>query len=115
MTLTLLWSLTNVFHLSLGRVERALDHNEADQRRSQRDQDGSDIRTVELERLLAEGLSLVERVSPRTDARCGRHPLRTPSWRMLAVVHRLARPAIKRFPPAAVIDSSDFIAAKALH
>ena len=56
-----LWSLTNVFHLSLGRVDHALDRNETDQRRSQRDQDGSEIRSVELERLLAEGLTLLER------------------------------------------------------
>ncbi len=60
----LLWSLTNVFHLSLGRIDRALDRNESDQRRSQRDQDGSEIRSVELERLLAEASASSNAATP---------------------------------------------------
>ena len=40
---------------------RELDDNERAQRRSQRDQDGSEIRSVELERLTAEGMTLIER------------------------------------------------------
>src|SRR5258706_3544874 len=50
----LLWSTVNLF-------QRELDDNEQAQRRSQRDQDGSEIRSVELERLTAEGMSLIER------------------------------------------------------
>lgn len=57
----LAWSLTNLFHRAGTRVERELDDNEHAQRRSQGEQDGSEIRSVELERLTAEGLSLIER------------------------------------------------------
>ena len=57
----LLWSTVNLFHRAADRVERELDGNEQAQKRSQKDQDGSEIRSVELERLLAEGLTLMER------------------------------------------------------
>ena len=57
----LLWSTVNVFHRAGERIERELDTNEQAQKRSQKDQDGSEIRSVELERLLAEGLTLIER------------------------------------------------------
>src|SRR5690606_32307489 len=54
----LLWSAVHLFHRALERAERALDANESAQRRSQLEQDGSEMRSVELERLIAEGLSL---------------------------------------------------------
>jgi len=57
----LLWSTTNLFHRAVGRIERELDDNEQAQRRSQKEQDGSEIRSVELERLTAEGMTLIER------------------------------------------------------
>jgi hypothetical protein len=57
----LLWSTVNLFHRANERVERKLDDNEQAQKRSQRDQDGSEIRSVELERLTAEGMTLIER------------------------------------------------------
>jgi len=57
----LLWGLTNLFHRAAERVERELDDNEVAQRRSQREQDGSEVRSVELERLLREGATLIER------------------------------------------------------
>jgi len=57
----LLWGQVNVFQRKIERVQRELDDNEAAQQRSQRDQDGSEVRSVELERLLAQGLSLIER------------------------------------------------------
>src|SRR5947208_6072444 len=57
----LLWSTVNLFHRAADRVQRALDDNEGGQKRSQKEQDGSEIRSVELERLLAEGLTLIER------------------------------------------------------
>ena len=57
----LLWSTTNLFHRAVERIERDLDDNEQAQHRSQREQDGSEIRSVELERLVAEGLTLIER------------------------------------------------------
>jgi hypothetical protein len=40
---------------------RDLDDNETVQRRSHAEQDGSEIRSVELERLIAQGLTLTER------------------------------------------------------
>ena len=54
----LLWSVVNIFHRQIDRIERVLDANETDQRHSQRAQDGSEIRSVELERLVAQGLTL---------------------------------------------------------
>ena len=47
----LLWGQVNVFQRKIERVQRELDDNEAAQQRSQRDQDGSEVRSVELERL----------------------------------------------------------------
>ena len=42
----LLWSTVNVFHRSAERVSRALDDNEQAQKRSQKQQDGSEARSV---------------------------------------------------------------------
>jgi hypothetical protein len=57
----LLWSTTNMFHRAVERVDRELDANELAQKRSKTEQDGSEIRSVELERLTAEGITLIER------------------------------------------------------
>ena len=57
----LLWSIVNVFHRRIDRIERELDTNETAQRASQRTQDGSEVRSLELERLVAEGLTMIER------------------------------------------------------
>ena len=57
----LLWSVTNLFHRTAARVDRDLDDNEQAQKRSQREQDGSEIRSVELEALTAQGTTLIER------------------------------------------------------
>lgn len=57
----LLWSTTNLFHRTATRVDRDLDANEQAQRRAQREQDGSEVRSVALETLLAEGITLLER------------------------------------------------------
>jgi hypothetical protein len=56
-----LWSFVNLFHRKAERIGRDLDDNETAQPRSQAEQDGSEIRPVELERLIAQGLTLVER------------------------------------------------------
>ena len=58
---SLLWSIVNVFHRRIDRIERELDSNETAQRASQRTQDGSEVRSLALERLVAEGLTLLER------------------------------------------------------
>lgn len=57
----LLWSVVNVFHRRIDRIEQELDKNETAQRSSQREQDGSEVRSVKLERLIREGLTLIER------------------------------------------------------
>jgi len=57
----LLWSTVNTFQRAVDRVNRELDTNEQAQKRSQKEQDGSEVKSVELERLIAEGKTLVER------------------------------------------------------
>ena len=47
----LLWSVVNAFHRRLDVIARGLDDNEQAQRRSQTEQDGSEVKSVELERL----------------------------------------------------------------
>ena len=53
--------MTNLFHRTAARVDRDLDDNEQAQKRSQREQDGSEVRSVELEALTAQGVTLIER------------------------------------------------------
>jgi hypothetical protein len=107
----LLWSAVNVFHRAVDRVERELDNNEQAQRKSQREQNGSEVRSVELERLTAEGLTLIERrncMELFRDQAAERFEVQTGSpWRPRAgslVNHRALT--------AAMIDSRDFIAAR---
>ena len=57
----LLWNLTNVFHRAGERIERELDDNEVAQKRSQKEQDGSEVKSVELETFLREGATMLER------------------------------------------------------
>ena len=57
----LLWSFVNLFHRKIDRIERELDTNEQAQRRGQAEQDGSEVKSVELERLIGQGISLIER------------------------------------------------------
>src|ERR1700742_165149 len=47
----LLWSTVNLFHRAADRIGRELDDNEQAQRKSQREQNGSEVQSVELERL----------------------------------------------------------------
>ena len=107
----LLWSTVNLFHRAAGRVERELDGNEQAQKRAQREQDGSEIRSVELERLLAEGTTLIERRNAFEAMRDGAAELfethAGSAWRPRAgsmVNHRTLT--------SAMIDSRDFLAAK---
>jgi len=57
----LAWGIVNVFHRAGERIERELDDNEQAQKRLQREQDGSEVRSVELERRIAEGITMLER------------------------------------------------------
>src|SRR5713101_2449511 len=107
----LLWSTVNLFHRAVGRVQRELDDNEDAQKRSQKEQDGSEIRSVELERLLAEGLTLIERRNSTElfrDQAADQFERHTgSSWRP-----RSGSMVNRRTLTAAMIDSRDFLAAK---
>ena len=107
----LLWSTVNLFHRAADRIERELDSNEQAQRRSQKDQDGSEIRSVELERLLAEGLTLIERRNAFEIMREGAADLfethTGTGWRP-----RSGSKVNHRALTSAVVDSRDFLAAK---
>src|SRR6195256_4650330 len=107
----LLWSTVNLFHRATDRIGRELDNNEQAQRKSQREQNGSEARSVELERLTAEGITLIERrncLELFRDLAIERFEIHTgSSWRPRAgslVNHRTLT--------AAMIDSREFIAAK---
>jgi hypothetical protein len=107
----LLWSTVNLFHRAADRAQRDLDVNEDAQKRSQKEQDGSEIRSVELERLLAEGLTLIERRNSMElfrDVAANQFERHTGSpWRP-----RTGSMVDHRTLTAAMIDSRDFLAAK---
>jgi hypothetical protein len=107
----LLWSTVNLFHRATDRVQHELDANEVAQKRSQKEQDGSEIRSVELERLIAEGLTLIERRNSMElfrDLAAEQFERHTgSSWRP-----RTGSMVNHRALTAAMIDSRDFIAAK---
>ena len=107
----LLWATVNLFHRAVARIERALDDNEQAQKRSQKEQDGSEIRSVELERLTAEGQTLLERrdcLEFFRDQAAEQFERQTRSaWRP-----RSGSMVNHRALTAALIDSRDFIAAK---
>lgn len=107
----LLWSFVHLFHRKIERVERELDHNEQAQRKAQLEQDGSEVKSVELERLTAQGLSLIERRNAfefMRDYAAELFEIETGSaWRPRAgsmVNHRALT--------SSVIDSREFIAAR---
>ena len=107
----LLWSTVNIFHRAGTRIERELDGNEQAQRRSQREQDGSEVKSVILERLVDEGLTLIERRNAfefLRDAAADLYETHTlHHWRPHtgSMVNRKAI-------TSAMIDSRDFIAAR---
>ena len=105
----LLWSTVNMFHRAAGRLERKLDDNEQAQKRGQREQDGSEVKSVELERLTAEGQTLIERRNSLEVFRdsAAEHYLRTTGspWSP-----RTGSQVNHRALTSAMIDSRDFIA-----
>ena len=64
----LFWAFVNLFHRKIERIERELDSNEQAQRKSQLEQDGSEVKSVELERLTAQGISLINGATPSSSA-----------------------------------------------
>jgi hypothetical protein len=107
----LLWSTVNLFHRAIARIERELDDNEQAQKRSQKEQDGSEIRSVELERLTCGGQTLIERRDSMEffrDRAADAFELHTgSSWRP-----RGGSKVNHRSLTASLIDSRDFLAAK---
>jgi hypothetical protein len=107
----LLWSTVNLFHRATDRIERELDDNEQAQRRGQREQDGSEVKSVELERLTAEGHTLQERrdafelMRDQAAEHFERHT--GSNWRP-----RSGSMVNHRNLTSAMIDSRDFLAAK---
>ena len=107
----LLWAAVNLFHRAAERAERDLDDNEDAQRASQDAQDGSEVRSVELERLTAEGISHIERRNTfefMRDEAAALFLLHTGS----AWTPRAGSKVNHKALTSAVIDSRDFIAAK---
>jgi hypothetical protein len=103
--------LTDVFHKKAARAQRQLDDNEDRQRKSQDEQDGSEVRSVELERLIADGQALIERreaFEQIRDLAAERYEAETGSaWRP-----RAGSLVNHRHMTAAMIDSRDFLAAR---
>jgi len=107
----LLWSAVSLFHRAAERIGRELDDNEQAQQRSQREQDGSEVRSFELERLLAEGRTMIERRDAFELMRdqAGEHfkAQLGQAWQP-----RTGSRVNHKALTAAVIDSRDFIAAR---
>lgn len=107
----LLWAMVNLFHRAADRVQRELDRNEDAQRISQREQDGSEVKSVELERLTVRGIAMVERrdaFETMRDEACDLFEAHTGSrWRP-----RSGSQVNHARLTAAVIDSRDFLAAR---
>ena len=107
----LLWSLTNLFHKKAERVEQLLDDNESRQRDAQAQQDGSEVASTNLERLIAQGRQLVERrdtYERLRDLACSEFEAATGMpWRP-----RSGSVVNHKHLTASMIDSRDFLAAK---
>lgn len=107
----LLWHMTNVFHRTVQRVDRELDTNEQAQRRLQREQDGSEVNSVNLEAAIAIGRTMIERRDAMEAFRDAfaeqfRAYLRKP-W-LPSSGSKVNRKALT----SAVVDSRDFINAR---
>lgn len=85
----LLWSIVNLFHRAGERIQRELQRNEDAQRSGQREQDGSEIKSVELERHIVEGITLLERRNAFEFMRDYGRPLRGADRIDVATAHRL--------------------------
>jgi len=109
----LLWSTVNVFHRQAEKAQRDLDDNEDAQKRSQREQDGSEVKSVELERLLTEGQDRIDRrdtYEAMRDQAGELFEMHTGStWKP-----RSGSLANRKTLTATMIDSRDFISAKRL-
>jgi hypothetical protein len=107
----LLWSTVNLFHRAIDRIERDLDANELAHKRGREEQDGSEVRSHELERLTSEGQGAIERRNAMEffrDEAAAQYERHTGSlWRP-----RTGSKVNHRALTSAMIDSRDFLAAK---
>src|SRR3546814_1472716 len=107
----LLWSTVKRFYRATARIERELDDKDQAQRRGQREQDGSEVKSVELERHVAEGQTLLERrdafelMRDQAAEHFERHTGSSGRPRSGSMVNHRAL-------TSAMIDSRDFLAAK---
>ena len=107
----LLWNVVNIFHRAGERVERDLDDNEQAQKRLQREQDGSEVKSVQLETLIDIGQGLIDRRESMELFRETAAEL----FLKATGTHWSPRSGSRtshRHLTAAMIDSRDFIAAK---
>jgi hypothetical protein len=107
----LLWSLVNIFHRKIASLDRSLDDNEQAQRRKQNEQDGSEVKSAELERLTVLGISITERRNAfeafREFGASWFESYTCSAWRP-----RSGSMTNRKTLTAAMIDSRDYIAAK---
>ncbi len=107
----LLWAQVNILHRQAEKAQRDLDDNEDDQKRSQREQDGSEVKSVELERLLIEGQDRIDRrdileaIRDQAAELCEAHT--GSAWKPHS-----GSLANRKMLTATMIDSRDFISAK---
>ena len=107
----LVWGAVNLFHRAADRLGRELDDNEVAQRRGQDEQDGSEVRAVELERLIVAGRGLIGRrdtLEAMRDHAADLYRAYTRSpWRP-----KFGSQVNHKTLTSAMIDSRDFLAAK---
>ncbi len=107
----LLWGLVNLFHRAAERLDHQLDDNMVAQKSAQLQQDGSEVKAVELERLIERAHAL----SSRHEAIEGLRDLAADHFQR--ATHNAWRPKAgslvnHRHLTAAMIDSRDYIAAR---
>lgn len=106
-----LWSTVNIFHRAAERIERKLDDNEQAQKRLQREQDGTEVKSVQLETLIGIGQSLIVR---RDSMELFRDTAADIHLRATGTLWspRSGSRVNHRQMTSAMIDSRDFLAAK---
>ena len=106
-----LWGIVNIFHRRVSHLDRLLGDNETEQREAQRAQDGSEVKSVELERLFDAGERLTERrdaFEEIRDAAGDHYRAQTGSAWLPRTGSKVSHGALT----ASVIESRDFISAK---
>ena len=106
-----LWSIVNIFHRRVTHIDKLLGDNESEQREQQRAQDGSEVKSVELERLFQKGQNLTEKRDAFEEIRdCAGEHYRAQigsAW-----LPRTGSKVSHKALTAAVIESRDFLSAK---